>query len=157
MKRMIATSLLTLMVFGMSFAASGGIEFRLVVDKKDIASIPSDKLTYIPRGEKKQQEIFLSKEAFLRNADIKEIKIVSPKNSLNGHSAFDIIFNRAGQKKLKDVTSLNIRKKMAILANNEILMTPYILMPIKSGHVYVQADALDTDKKVKDFVKELGF
>ncbi|MFA5224864.1 MAG: hypothetical protein WC431_06820 [Candidatus Omnitrophota bacterium] len=79
----------------------------------------------------KQEELHVTKEAFLSTKDIASAKAKEESGDI------DFQFNKEGSQKLNEITSKNAGKRMAIFVDGNLLSTPKICDPVISGKITI--------------------
>ena len=68
----------------------------------------------------------------------KDLKIASPAfNQQTNEPIINLTFNEAGTKKWADITSKNVGKRIAIMLDNQILISPTVINPISNGQTVI--------------------
>ena len=158
MKRITIAIILLLAGAIFSYATTKEIQFRLVLTEEEAKTVTNQKYEFVPKQDQKPESILIGKDVFLTNKDIQGIAILKDYlDPAKNYPLLDIAFTKEGSLKLKEVTEKNLRKQLAILVDNEILMVPYIVFPLKSGHIKIKSWKIPTNEAAKNFVKDLGF
>lgn len=108
-----------------------GFEFKLVCEA---ASPQCDKIA----DSNHQEELWVERNVVLSDSDIQEVKNHGVKIvPAAEESRLRVIFNDQGKEKLADITSKNVKKRLAIFYGGEYLVAPVIAEPITSGEIEI--------------------
>ncbi|HEY1405922.1 MAG TPA: hypothetical protein VF857_04875 [Spirochaetota bacterium] len=78
--------------------------------------------------------IIVEKETFITVKDLKGVQQIT---DANGSPALLIYLNENGRKKLSDMTAAYIRRKIAVIINGRVVMTPIIMERISGGNCVI--------------------
>jgi len=150
------------------------IFFYIIITFIFLVNCSSDKTNSKPKNEKKTQipltihlesdcnsdslviernniKEYYNKKPFITGENINLISLTS-----GLVKKYDVIieFDQIGTKIIKEVTTKNIDKKVAIIFDGELITAPLIRMPIENGKIMISG-AWENEEKVYNFVKKL--
>ena len=103
------------------------IEFRIAEDNPGAGLKP----VLSPKNGRK---FYVHSEILLSNKDIGSVKLIKTEW---GEHAVDLYFTKDGKEKFTNLTVENVKKRLAILANDRLLVAPYIMEPVKEDYVRI--------------------
>ncbi|MFC1703687.1 hypothetical protein ACFL1E_02755 [Candidatus Omnitrophota bacterium] len=173
MKTIFLFVVLTLYIGINCYAQNKQIQFRLVLSEDEIATKDHDQYSFAVNENSEPKDMYVDKEVLLSNSDIEKIiitsetfpvygakSIMAPKGNEDLTSTFQEIiieFKPESAKKLEEVTRNNLKRQMAIISDENVLMAPRILQPITEGTVQISGGFSESKENAIAFVKELGF
>ncbi len=82
-------------------------------------------------------QYLVSKEALIKNKYFKEVSI--ERNQTGPGVQLNIVLNRQGREKFKEVSRKNIGKKLALVANKKVVSSAQIMTEIPDGKISLSA------------------
>ena len=116
------------------------------------------KYNFISKKGQAAENLTVGKDILFSNDDIDTI-IITAKDE-NGLSAFPLIefrFKQQAALKLKELTAKNIKERLAIIVDKEIITAPMILFPLTRGRIQFSTWKIPTNEEAQKFVSSLGF
>ncbi len=104
-------------------APRASFELRLVFDEP--ASTPLAAIT-----DDDGHAVFVSRDVVLTDADVTAVEVGL--DSDDEHYAITLHFKPEGAQRLHQVTSANVGKRLAVIVDHHLLMTPRIMAPLDS-------------------------
>ncbi|MFA5059140.1 MAG: hypothetical protein WC676_00735 [Candidatus Omnitrophota bacterium] len=158
MKKIIVVLLLSLFAATVVSAKGKTIQFSLVLTQEEAQKTAHKKYLFANKPGKKAEEILVNKDAFLTNADISAFKITKKEDARNKIlPVLNILFTDQGSQKLAEITTANTKRQIAIIVDNEVYETVFILFPLVKGYTQITSWKIDTNEKAASLVKDLGF
>jgi preprotein translocase subunit SecD len=117
------------------------VEVRLAEDK------PGKDLTEANVEGSTPHKVFLHKEVLLSTKDIATAKAIT----INDKPALDVSFTPAGAKTLKEKTTANVGKRLALIFDGKVRAAPLIRDGITEGKAHITGDFTkeETEKMAK--------
>ena len=140
------------------FAKTKSIQFRAVLSEDEAKSAAHKKYSYVSHKGNQPRDLYVSDEALLSNADIDSMTVIRKENTVQQKfPEIDIVFNAKGAEKLTRMSEKNIRRSIAIFIDDKVIAAPYILHPLRSGHLMISSWQIDTLDAAKNLIGDLGF
>jgi hypothetical protein len=89
------------------------------------------------------QSVYVADNPLMTNADIKEAVLLND----NGHIGVEIILNASGVSKIKEATTNNIGKRMAMMVNGQVICAPRIREPISDTQLQIAGSFTEAQAK----------
>lgn len=156
-RRMVLCSVFILSCATFLLAAPKQMQFKVVLSEDEAKSKAGDTFSFAAKEGQKAEDIVIGREVVLSSADIAAVSILEAPKDPNRHPVIDIAFNAEGAKKLEKVTKQNVRKKLAVFVDKEILITPFIIYPLSHGHLRITSWRIPDEGAANKFIKDLGF
>jgi len=150
--------LFVIFTVGSAIAETKNIQFSLVLSEEETKTTLHKPYSFMAHKDEKPKDIFVSEEVLLSRDDIESMSVIKKEDSPSKYyPAIDIVFKKKGSDKLLAISRHHLRKNLAIIVGDQVLSTPYILYPLKKGHVLVSTWKIDTNDAAEKFIRDLGF
>ncbi|MDD4954780.1 MAG: hypothetical protein PHP17_01930 [Candidatus Omnitrophica bacterium] len=161
-KRIFMISALSLLFIPLLFAETAGGTDKNIVNFKLCCAVQNkdcDKtILKLPSG--KTEEIFVESKPVLTIDDIVSASAVTVPVYIKGirlqHTSIVLKFTDKGKEKLREITSKNINKQMAVFINGNLIMAPFIKMPVSGGEIEITGGPAEEKEEAKSLVDTIN-
>jgi len=135
-----------------SCAQKENLQFRLVLTSQEAETTAHDKYLYKIHKDRLPEELLVAKEVLLSDSIDKIIIWTKP----DSFPIITIKLTKRGKNKLEEITKQQLKRRIALIFENKVLIAPKIMEPIESGQIQIVTWQIKNEQEAKDFAKKLG-